>query len=74
MRTLVVGDIHGGLRALKQVLERVKPSATDKIIFLGDYVDGWSDNAETIQFLMRFSEKHKCIFLRGNHDELLYNY
>ena len=74
MRTLVVGDIHGGLRALDQVLDRVKPSEKDLFIFLGDYVDGWSDNAETIQFLMRFAEKYKCILLRGNHDELLYNY
>lgn len=74
MRTLVVGDIHGGLHGLEQVLERVKPSEKDTFIFLGDYVDGWSDNAETIRFLITFAEKHTCIFLRGNHDELLYNY
>ena len=52
MRTLVVGDIHGGLRGLKQVLERIEVKAEDKFIFLGDYVDGWSENAETISFLM----------------------
>lgn len=74
MRTLVVGDIHGGLLALKQVLERVKPLPSDQFIFLGDYVDGWSDNAETIDFLISFAENHSCILLRGNHDELLYNY
>lgn len=74
MRTLVVGDIHGGLRALKQVLERCKPLPNDTYIFLGDYVDGWSENAETIAFLIDFSKQHRCIFLRGNHDELCYNY
>ena len=74
MRTLVVGDIHGGLRGLEQVLERVQPLKTDTLIFVGDYVDGWSENAETISFLMSYAEKHRCIFLRGNHDELLYNY
>ncbi|MAZ71649.1 MAG: serine/threonine protein phosphatase [Flavobacteriaceae bacterium] len=74
MRTLVIGDIHGGLRGLEQVLQRVQPKTEDKFIFLGDYVDGWSENAETIRFLMGFAEKHTCIFLRGNHDELLYNY
>ena len=74
MRTLVVGDIHGGLRGLKQVLERIEVKAEDKFIFLGDYVDGWSENAETISFLMYVAESHNCIFLRGNHDELLYNY
>ena len=74
MRTLVVGDIHGGLRALEQVLGFIQPTKDDLFIFLGDYVDGWSDNAETIAYLMRFAEKHRCVFLRGNHDELLYNY
>jgi len=74
MRTLVVGDIHGGLRGLEQVLERVHPTTNDTFIFLGDYVDGWSDNAETVSFLISFAEKYSCVFLRGNHDELLYNY
>jgi serine/threonine protein phosphatase 1 len=74
VRTFVVGDIHGGLRALKQVLALVPYTSEDLFIFLGDYVDGWSDNAETISFLINFSEAQSCIFLRGNHDELLYAY
>lgn len=74
MRTLVVGDIHGGLRALQQVLERMELRSNDRFIFVGDYVDGWSENAETIAFLMDFSESYECIFIRGNHDELLYTY
>ena len=39
MRTLVIGDIHGGLKALEQVLERANVTPEDKLIFLGDYVD-----------------------------------
>lgn len=74
MRTLVVGDIHGGLKALQQVLQKVSPSPKDKFIFLGDYVDGWSEAAETVSFLIHFSEAHDCIFLRGNHDYLMYQY
>jgi Calcineurin-like phosphoesterase len=74
MRTLVVGDIHGGLRALKQVLQRVEPQQEDTYIFLGDYVDGWSENAQTILFLIQFAKSHQCLFLRGNHDELCHNY
>lgn len=74
MRTLVVGDIHGGLRALKQVLDKVSPHSDDLFIFVGDYVDGWSENAETVSFLLTFSKSHKCIFIRGNHDELVYNF
>ncbi len=74
MRTLVVGDIHGGLKGVQQALERCRPKATDTFVFLGDYVDGWSENAETIHFLIEFSKNQNCIFLRGNHDELCYHY
>lgn len=74
MRTLVIGDIHGGLKGLEQVLGKVIPKADDLFIFVGDYVDGWPDNAETISFLLDFSDNNNCIFLRGNHEELLYNY
>lgn len=72
MRTLVMGDIHGGLRALKQVLERCGyDKDNDKIIFLGDYVDGWSESAQVIQFLIELQKeaKHDHVFIRGNHDK-----
>lgn len=69
-RILVIGDIHSALKALEQVLQRAKITTNDTLIFLGDYVDGWSDAAETIEFLIDFKKTHKCIFIKGNHDEL----
>ena len=74
MRILVVGDIHGGLKGLEQVLERVRPTREDLFIFVGDYVDGWSENAETVSFLLKFAKEYQCIFLRGNHDDLVYDF
>ena len=70
MRTLVIGDIHSGLKALEQVLHRAAVSKEDKLIFLGDYVDGWSQALETVDFLIELEKTHNCIYLRGNHDEL----
>lgn len=67
-RTLVFGDIHGGLRALQQLFEKAEITIEDTLIFLGDYVDGWSESAEVIQFLMETAEKQDCIFIKGNHD------
>jgi len=74
MKTFVIGDIHGGLKALKQVLNRAAVTPKDQLIFIGDYVDGWSESAQTISFLLKLSETHQCVFLRGNHEELLYNH
>jgi serine/threonine protein phosphatase 1 len=45
-RTLAIGDIHGGLKAVVQVLD----------------------------FLIDLSTQQKCIFIKGNHDELLYDW
>ena len=73
-RTLVIGDIHGGLKALHQVWNRAQISKEDTLIFLGDYLDGWSDAAEVISFLISIGKSHQCVFLRGNHDYLVHRY
>lgn len=73
-RTLAIGDIHGGLKALKEVLDLANVTKKDLLIFLGDYVDGWSDSANTLDFLIKLNESHNCIILKGNHDELILNW
>ena len=70
-RKLVIGDIHGGLKALVQVLERAKVSEKDTLIFLGDFVDGWSESPAVLDFLIHLKQQQNCIFIRGNHDDLL---
>lgn len=67
-RTLVIGDIHGGLRGLQQVLERANVAPSDRLIFLGDYVDGWSETAQLIDYLIDLESRNECIFILGNHD------
>ncbi len=68
MRTFAIGDIHGGLRALQQLLEKLKLASNDKLIFLGDYVDGWSESAQVLDFLIELEQRYTCIFIKGNHD------
>lgn len=73
-RSLVIGDIHSGLKALEQLLKKAAVTANDHLIFLGDYVDGWSDAVETINYLIALNKTHNCTFIRGNHDELCLNW
>jgi serine/threonine protein phosphatase 1 len=70
-KTYVIGDIHGGLKALIQVLERAKISKEDTLIFLGDFVDGWSESPAVLDFLIALEKSHNCIFIKGNHDDLV---
>ena len=65
MRTLAIGDIHSGVRALEQVMERAAVTEQDHLIFLGDYVDGWSTATETIAFLIALQKSHQCTFIRN---------
>jgi len=71
MRTLIIGDIHGGLKALEQVLERANfNNKKDRLIILGDYVDGWGESSEVIQYLINlYKENNNHIFIKGNHDK-----
>lgn len=73
-RTLVIGDVHSGLKALQQLLKKVNPTQDDTLVFLGDYIDGWSQAVETVNYLLELKENYNCIFLRGNHDELCYDW
>lgn len=68
MRKLVIGDIHGGLKGLKQLLQILELTPEDELIFLGDYVDGWSESAQVIQYLIELSKTNSCVFIKGNHD------
>ena len=70
-RRLVIGDIHGLLKPLQEVLERAAYSPKkDKLIFLGDYVDRGLQSAQVVSYLLKIQEKakHKPVFLVGNHD------
>jgi serine/threonine protein phosphatase 1 len=68
MRELVIGDIHGGYRALVQVLERAGfDYENDKLISLGDVADGWSESAEALEHLI--TKVKNLVYVKGNHDE-----
>ena len=69
-RTLIVGDVHGHLRALEALLAAVRPMPPDRLVFLGDYVNGGPDSAEVLERLIALQQTHGAICLRGNHDDV----
>ena len=73
MRTLVIGDIHGQLESLKGVLDLAAYNlSTDRLICVGDYIDGGFSAYEVIEFLLQLDSDslHENIFLMGNHDKM----
>ena len=71
-RTLIIGDIHGNYEALNKVLDKANfDISNDRIICIGDYVDGWSESFNVVRTLLEIknNSKFENVFLLGNHDK-----
>jgi serine/threonine protein phosphatase 1 len=77
-RIYAVGDIHGRLDLLEDLLCRIKKdeaergSATTTLVFLGDLVNRGPDSRGVVERLLRLSrERPTTRFLKGNHEQVL---
>jgi len=74
--TYTIGDIHGCLDKLTELVRRCRENAAGRPmrhLFLGDYVDRGPDSRGVVQFLLDLQRAHpdRDIFLKGNHEDLL---
>lgn len=68
---MVVGDIHGNFKALVSVLDKADYNPQmDRLICLGDYIDGSDQSYEVVEFLIQaqLDSPHHNIYIMGNHD------
>jgi serine/threonine protein phosphatase 1 len=76
LRIYVVGDIHGRLDLLDQLLARIsadialRPIERSVYVFLGDYIDRGSWSRETIDRLIEHGGTSESVFLKGNHEQI----
>src|SRR5215813_4099902 len=75
MATIAIGDIHGNLPALDDLLNRISKEvgAEDTVVFLGDYVDRGPDSKGCIERIIAFQSdvKANVVALLGNHEQWL---
>ena len=71
-RILVVGDIHGQIKALKKALRLAKfnPKKGDYLIMLGDLIDRGYGSKETLDFAMKLVHQGNGLVIRGNHEQM----
>ena len=74
MGLIAVGDIHGCVKTLEALLERLDLHGDDHLIFVGDYVDRGPDSYGVIEHLLKLSTSFRCTFLRGNHEAMMLDY
>lgn len=70
-RLFAIGDIHGDLDALKNLINFLDLQEDDHLIFLGDYVDRGPDSYGVIEYLLELDQHYKCHFILGNHEEIM---
>lgn len=73
MATIAIGDIHGNLAALTDLLEQVsrEVAGDDTVVFLGDYIDRGPDSKGCVDAILRFQRESSAevICLLGNHED-----
>ena len=74
MSLIAIGDIHGCAATLDRLLERLRPTAEDHLVFVGDYIDRGPDSKRVIDRLLELRNVVNCTFLRGNHEAFMLGY
>jgi serine/threonine protein phosphatase 1 len=73
MATIAIGDIHGNLAALDDILGQVHDQGDhhNTIVFLGDYIDRGPHTKECVDAIIRFQREvaAKVVCLLGNHED-----
>lgn len=78
-RLYAIGDIHGRVDLLQQLLEKIDKdrSDTDKsvrttLVFLGDYIDRGPQSQAVLDMVATFAPPDMTVIrLRGNHEQIL---
>jgi len=76
-RIYAIGDIHGRLDLLDEVLARIdadvgtQPAPNAIRVFLGDYIDRGPDSRRVLDRLIDYRMAQPTVFLMGNHEVFL---
>ncbi|MFM7143584.1 MAG: metallophosphoesterase family protein, partial [Alphaproteobacteria bacterium] len=74
-RILCIGDVHGCAAELEVLLRHVDAEATDRIVFLGDYVDRGPESRDCVRIVLEMKRSFPgTVALRGNHEEMFLGY
>jgi serine/threonine protein phosphatase 1 len=73
MATFAIGDMHGNVRLLRELLGKLLPmiAPQDTLVFLGDYIDRGPDSKGCIETIIRLKQEASftVVTLLGNHEQ-----
>lgn len=72
IHTFAFGDIHGFNQPLEALLNAIKPTPDDTLIFLGDLIDRGKDSKGVLDTLLAYQKICNLILIQGNHEEMMF--
>ncbi|TCK60941.1 metallophosphoesterase [Seleniivibrio woodruffii] len=73
--TAVIGDIHGCIRTLDRLINRIEARYSDvNYISLGDIVDRGFHSLEVTELFMEMKKQGRFRMLLGNHEDMMLDY
>jgi len=69
MKTWAVGDIHGCVAEIRELVASFNLQPEDRICFVGDYTDRGPDCSGVLTFIEKLSKQNTVFAVLGNHDD-----
>jgi len=65
----VIPDIHGCVKTLKKLVQRLNLTNDDQLFFLGDYIDRGPNSKGVLDYIIELETTNNIFAIRGNHEE-----
>jgi hypothetical protein len=73
-KTYIIGDVHGCIDEIKELMQLLSPSTYDQLIFIGDLIDRGPDSSGVVRQVVQWSKQMNVKLILGNHEEKFLRY
>jgi bis(5'-nucleosyl)-tetraphosphatase (symmetrical) len=73
-RIIIIGDIHGCIEELNELIDKINLQPSDSIYFIGDLIDRGPDSIAVVKKCYELSLNYDVKLILGNHEEKFLRY
>ena len=73
-RLIIIGDIHGCIEELNELIDKINLQSSDALYFIGDLIDRGPDSVAVVKKCYELSLNYDVKLILGNHEEKFLRY
>ena len=73
-RIIIIGDIHGCIEELNELIDKINLQSSDALYFIGDLIDRGPDSVAVVKKCYSLSLEYNVKLILGNHEEKFLRY